>query len=96
MDAIGLLRSDHDEVRAMFEEFRAAKEADDGERMRSLQQQIFDELETHTREDDGADGERRAPRREEESEMFPDRREHMSDQQLDELGSKLEAAKTTG
>jgi hypothetical protein len=41
MDAIELLRSDHDEVRAMFEEFRAAKEADDGERMRSLQQQIF-------------------------------------------------------
>jgi hemerythrin superfamily protein len=33
---------------------------------------------------------------EEEPEMFPDLREHMSDQQLDELGSKLEAAKTTG
>jgi hemerythrin superfamily protein len=33
---------------------------------------------------------------EEESEMFPDLREHMSDQQLDELGSELEAAKTPG
>jgi hypothetical protein len=32
---------------------------------------------------------------EEESEMFPDLREHMSDQRLDELGSELQAAKTS-
>jgi hemerythrin superfamily protein len=146
MDAIELLTSDHDEVREMFEQFRAAKEAEDTEQMRSLQQQIFDELETHTRieedvfypavkalgvEDltetvgegiqehhvvkvlmreirDLSDQEVFEAKmtvlmenvehhaEEEESEMFPDLREHMSDQQLDELGSELEAAKAAG
>jgi hemerythrin superfamily protein len=146
MDAIELLTSDHDEVREMFEQFRAAKEAEDTGQMRSLQQQIFDELETHTRieedvfypavkalgvEDltetvgegiqehhvvkvlmreirDLSDQEVFEAKmtvlmenvehhaEEEESEMFPDLREHMSDQQLDELGSELEAAKAAG
>jgi hemerythrin superfamily protein len=145
MDAIELLTSDHDEVREMFEQFRAAKEAKDTEQMRSLQQQIFDELETHTRieedifypavqelgvEDltetvsegvqehhvvkvlmreirDLSDQEIFEAKmtvlmenvehhaEEEESEMFPDLREHMSDQRLDELGSELQAAKTS-
>ena len=49
MDAIELLTSDHNEVRAMFEQFKQAKEAEDTDRMRELQQQIFQELETHTR-----------------------------------------------
>jgi hemerythrin superfamily protein len=146
MDAIELLTSDHDEVREMFEQFRTAKEAGDAEEMRSLQQQIFDELETHTRIEEDifypavqalgvenltetvAEGiqehhvvkvlmreirelsdqeifeakmtvlmenvEHHAE--EEESEMFPDLREHMSEQQLDELGSELQAAKAAG
>ena len=49
MDAIELLTSDHNEVRAMFEQFKQAQEADDTDRMRQLQRQIFSELETHTR-----------------------------------------------
>lgn len=49
MDAIELLKADHDEVRGMFEEFEKAKEAGEAERMRELQQKIFSELETHTR-----------------------------------------------
>lgn len=49
MDAIELLKSDHDEVRGLFDEFREAKEAEDTDRMRQLQKQIFSELETHTR-----------------------------------------------
>ena len=47
-DAIDLLTSDHDVVRELFEEFRAAKEGDRGE-LRPLQARIFEELETHTR-----------------------------------------------
>lgn len=49
MDAIELLKADHDEVRALFEQFRQAQEAEDSERMKELQKQIFSELETHTR-----------------------------------------------
>jgi len=49
MDAIELLKADHDEVRALFEQFRQAHEAEDTDRMKELQQQIFTELETHTR-----------------------------------------------
>lgn len=49
MDAIELLKADHDKVRGLFEEFKQAKEADESDRMRELQQQIFSELETHTR-----------------------------------------------
>ena len=49
MDAIELLKSDHDEVRGLFEQFRKAKEAEDSSQMRQLQKEIFNELETHTR-----------------------------------------------
>ena len=49
MDAIELLTSDHDEVRGLFDQFRQAKEAEDSDRMRDLQKQIFSELEAHTR-----------------------------------------------
>jgi len=49
MDAIELLKKDHDEVRGLFAQFRQAQEADDMDRMKELQQQIFSELETHTR-----------------------------------------------
>ena len=49
MDALKLLTSDHDKVRDLFKEFRAAKEAGDSKRMHSLQETIFEELEIHTR-----------------------------------------------
>lgn len=49
MDAIQLLKADHDEVRGLFEQFRQAQEAEDMDRMKELQKQIFSELETHTR-----------------------------------------------
>ena len=49
MDAIQLLKADHDEVRSLFEQFRQAHEAEDSARMKELQKQIFSELETHTR-----------------------------------------------
>lgn len=49
MDAIELLTADHNEVRALFEQFKQAKEADDMDRMRQVQKEIFSELETHTR-----------------------------------------------
>ena len=49
MDAIELLTADHDEVRGLFDQFREAKEAEDMERMRKLQGEIFSELEAHTR-----------------------------------------------
>ena len=49
MDAIQLLTQDHDEVRGLFEQFRQAEEAEDMDRMKELQKQIFSELETHTR-----------------------------------------------
>lgn len=48
MDALELLRSDHDTVRGLFSEFADAREAADTDRMQQLQQQIFGELETHT------------------------------------------------
>ena len=48
MDALELLRKDHDKVRDLFEHFESAKEAEDVDRMSSLQQQIFTELELHT------------------------------------------------
>lgn len=143
MDAIKLLTSDHDTVRGLFDQFRQAKEADKGDRMRELQREIFSEIETHSRiEEDvfypavrdlGVDDltetvaegiqehhvvktlmreiesvsgdetfvakmtvlienvEHHAD--EEEKDMFPDLRKHMSDAQLEELGTKLEAAK---
>ena len=49
MDAIQLLKSDHDEVRSLFQRFKQAKEAEDSAQMRQLQKEIFSELEDHTR-----------------------------------------------
>ena len=49
MDAIQLLTADHNEVRGLFEQFRQAEEAEDMDRMKEVQKQIFAELETHTR-----------------------------------------------
>ena len=48
MDAIELLVSDHDTVRGLFEEFRAAAEQDDADEIHRIQREIFDELEVHT------------------------------------------------
>ena len=48
MDALQLLKADHDTVRELFSQFEQAKEAEDAERMRSVQRQIFHELEVHT------------------------------------------------
>ena len=48
MDALELLISDHEKVRALFEQFKSAKEADDTERLGQLQREIFTELEVHT------------------------------------------------
>jgi hemerythrin superfamily protein len=144
MDALELLTTDHQKVRELFDEFRTAKEADDEQTMQRLRQQIFEELQTHTRieedifypavkaldveeltevVDEGIQEhhvvkvlmreieglsdmtifeskmtvlmenvEHHAD--EEESEMFPDVREHMDDQRLMELGTELEDAKT--
>lgn len=143
-DAIAVLTSDHDKVREMFSQFREAKDSRDERRMRSVQEEIFDELETHTRiEEDvfypairdldveeltesvdesiqehhvvkvlmreiadlsdldvfGAkmtvlieNVEHHAD--EEESEMFPDVRQRMTSEELEQLGEKLTAAKS--
>ncbi len=48
MDALQLLKSDHDTVRGLFEQFKQAKEAGDTERMGTVQRAIFRELEVHT------------------------------------------------
>lgn len=48
MDALELLRSDHDTVRGLFQQFESAKESGDSSQMAELQQQIFHELEVHT------------------------------------------------
>ena len=143
MDALKLLTSDHEKVRGLFEEFRSAKDAEDKERMRSLQKSIFEELETHTRieedifypavrelgDDDLTETVTEGKQEhhvvdvlmreirdlsdqaifeakmtvlmenvehhadEEESELFPDLREKMTQERLDELGRELEAAK---
>lgn len=142
-DAIKLLTDDHDTVRDLFEQFQQAKEAEDEATMRSLQQKIFDELETHTRieEDifypavreleveeltetiDESVQEHHVVKTlmreigevstvetfvakmtvlienvehhadEEEEDMFPKLREHMSQADLETLGKELEAAK---
>ena len=143
MDAIQLLTDDHDTVRELFEEFKNATESDDEQRQKQLQQQIFDELETHTRieedifypavkalEDDELtetvdegiqehhvvkvlmreitdlkdhdvfvakmtvlieNVEHHAE--EEEQEIFPDLREQMGQERLEELGAEMAAAK---
>lgn len=48
MDALQVLKQDHDKVRGLFEEFRTAADADDGAKMGELASQIFHELEVHT------------------------------------------------
>lgn len=48
MDAITLLTKDHDEVRTLFEQFRSAQDAGDGELMRETADKVFAELEVHT------------------------------------------------
>ena len=48
MDALELLKSDHDKVRELFEQFKSAKEAKDTARLGQLQKEIFTELEVHT------------------------------------------------
>ena len=48
MDALAVLKSDHDKVRKLFMEFRAAAEAKDNEKLADVTAKIFDELETHT------------------------------------------------
>ncbi len=48
MDAIDVLKSDHDKARDLFMKFRQAEEAEDQEMMAEVVEKIFDELETHT------------------------------------------------
>lgn len=48
MDGLELLRSDHDKVRGLFDQFRSASNDDDATRMDELCQEIFHELEVHT------------------------------------------------
>jgi hemerythrin superfamily protein len=144
MDATKLLTQDHDTVRDLFDQFRAAKDGGDSQRMKAIQREIFGELETHARieedvfypavrdtgvtdlEEDVAESlqehhvvkvlmreiedlsdedvfvakmtvlienvEHHAE--EEETEMFPSVREQMSADELDELGRRLEEAKS--
>jgi hemerythrin superfamily protein len=144
MDATKLLTEDHNVVRDLFEQFKAAKESGDSQRMKSTQQKIFSELETHTRieedifypavrgtgesdleEDvdeslqehhvvkvlmreieDLSDEDVFAAKmtvlienvehhaEEEESEMFPSVRQQMSADELEELGRRLQEAKS--
>jgi hemerythrin superfamily protein len=48
MDAITLLTKDHDEVRSLFEQFRTAQDAGNGQLMRSTAEKVFAELQVHT------------------------------------------------
>lgn len=48
MDALQLLKEDHQKVRGLFNEFRSAAEADDAKKMEDLKESIFTELDTHT------------------------------------------------
>lgn len=48
MDALELLKSDHDTVRKLFKEFEEAQESEDSRRMSTLAQTIAHELEVHT------------------------------------------------
>lgn len=143
MDAIKVLTADHDAVRELVDEFRTASDSGDEQRMKTLQQEMFSELETHTSIEEDIfypavrglevdeleelvnesvqehhvvkvlmreigelsdtdvfkakmevlveNVEHHAE--EEEEEMFPKLREHMSDEERDELGRRLEAAK---
>lgn len=48
MDAIAVLKADHDKARDLFMQFRAAAKEDDATKLADVTAQIFDELETHT------------------------------------------------
>jgi len=48
MDAITLLTRDHDQVRRLFEQFRSAQDASNGQLMRDTADKVFAELEVHT------------------------------------------------
>ena len=48
VDALELLKADHDLMRELFDQFKEAKEADDAARLDELQSTIFAELEAHT------------------------------------------------
>ena len=48
MDALAVLKSDHDKVRGLFMEFRAASSDGDTDKMADITDRIFQELETHT------------------------------------------------
>jgi hemerythrin superfamily protein len=48
VDALELLKADHDTVRGLFSQFKDAKEVKDTERLATIQRQIFQELEVHT------------------------------------------------
>ncbi|MGF1665401.1 MAG: hemerythrin domain-containing protein [Acidimicrobiia bacterium] len=48
MNALQLLKADHDLVRQMFEQFRTAHESDDYEAMGRISEEVFTELEVHT------------------------------------------------
>ena len=48
MDALAVLKADHDKVRSLFIEFRAASEAGDTDEMAEVTGKIFEELEVHT------------------------------------------------
>lgn len=48
MDALQLLKADHNTVRELFEQFKEAKEAKDTTQLGEVQRKIFTELEVHT------------------------------------------------
>jgi hemerythrin superfamily protein len=48
MNALELLKTDHDLVRQLFEQFRAAHESEDHETMGRVCEEVFVELEVHT------------------------------------------------
>lgn len=48
MDAIAVLKADHDKARDLFMRFRQAAEAEDHEMLAETTAKIFEELETHT------------------------------------------------
>ena len=48
MDALELLRRDHDTVRGLFDQFKSAQDAEDTGQMAQLKERIFTELRVHT------------------------------------------------
>jgi hemerythrin superfamily protein len=48
MDALELLRQDHDTVRGLFDQFNAAKESEDTQQMAQVFEQLVTELKIHT------------------------------------------------